>query len=433
MQHSELNLTEPKVFEQHVQQAIARADGSLSVFLLDLAGVNKLFARSGQAASEAFLSTVAKMLLRLCKGGDRICRVGDCTFGIVLESANSPVLQQLAAEKIIRLYKAALSELDVQFNVDIHIGIADYPGCANNAADLIHNARIALETATSTKDPYRIFSPESHATMTMQWTLQDDLAKAIEAADLELMYQPKISIKSGCPHGAEALLRWNHPQHGSVPPAVFIPIACDLGMIDALTNFVLTRALRDAAEWPGGFGRPHVSVNFEASMLEQSGFDELIANSLSIWGNEKVDLTVEITESAVVLDSKSNFERLNNLRALGIGVSVDDFGTGFSSLSYFKNIPATELKIDRSFIATMVECDRNRTLVETIISLAHGFDLSVVAEGVETLEQYDVLAEMGCDSVQGFYFTGALPQKAFCQWLAKFRPEHDPVPDEDGS
>lgn len=168
-------------------------------------------------------------------------------------------------------------------------------------------------------------------------------------------------------------------------------------------------------------------------MLEQSGFDELIANSLSIWGNEKVDLTVEITESAVVLDSKSNFERLNNLRALGIGVSVDDFGTGFSSLSYFKNIPATELKIDRSFIATMVECDRNRTLVETIISLAHGFDLSVVAEGVETAEQYDVLAEMGCDSVQGFYFTGALPQKAFCQWLAKFKPEHDPLPDEDGS
>lgn len=432
MQHSELNQTEPKVFEQYVQQAIARADGSLSVFIVDLAGINKLFTRSGRAASEGLLSTVAKMLLRLCRGSDRICRVGDCTFGIVLESVNSPVLQQLAAEKVIRLYKAALSELDVQFNVDIHIGIADYPSCADNAADLIHNAKMALETANSTGDPYRIFSPESHATMTMKWNLQDDLAKAIKAADLQLMYQPKISIKSGRPEGAEALLRWNHPQHGAVPPAIFIPIACDLGMIDTLTNFVLTRALRDAAEWPSVIGRPHVSVNFEASMLEQSGFDELISRSFSIWGNEKIDLTVEITESAVVVDSKSNFERLNNLRSLGIGVSVDDFGTGFSSLSYFKDIPATELKIDRSFIATMMDCDRNRTLVESIISLAHGFDLSVVAEGVETAEQYELLANMGCDSVQGFYFTGALPQEAFCQWLAKFKPQRDPIPGEDG-
>jgi EAL domain-containing protein (putative c-di-GMP-specific phosphodiesterase class I) len=432
MRYSDLNLTEPKVFERYVQEAIARANGSLSVFLVDLTGVNKLFSRSSQAASEAFLSKVAKMLLRLCRDGDRICRVGDCTFGIVLESVDSPVVQQLAAEKVARLYKAALSELDVQFSVDIHIGIADYPACADNAADLIHNARIAVEAANSSGDPYRIFSPESHATMTMQWALQDDLAKAIENADLDLMYQPKISIKSGRPQGAEALLRWNHPKHGAIPPAVFIPIACDLGMIDTLTNFVLTRALRHAADWPGVGGRPHVSVNLEAQMLEQSGFDELIASSLSIWGDEKVELTVEITESALVVDSKSNFARLNNLRALGIGISVDDFGTGYSSLSYFKDIPATELKIDKSFISTMKDCDRNRTLVETIISLAHGFDLSVVAEGVETVEQYDLLVEMGCDTVQGFYFSGALPQEAFCRWLAEFEPGHAQIPDEEG-
>lgn len=432
MQHSELNLTEPKVFEQHVQQAIARADGSLSIFLVDLTGVSKLFARSGQAASEAFLGTVAKMLLRLCRGGDRICRIGDCTFGIVLESVNSPVLQQLAAEKVIRLYKAALGELDAKFSVDIHVGIADFPTCASNAVDLIQNAKIAVEAAKVTGDPYRIFSPESHATMTMQWSLQGDLAKAIENAELDLMYQPKISIKSGRPQGAEALLRWNHPKHGAVPPSVFIPIACDLGMIDMLTNFVLTRALRQAVDWPGFVGRPHVSVNFEAKMLEQSGFDELIASSLSIWGNEKIDLTVEITESALVVDSRSNFERLNNLRALGIGVSVDDFGTGFSSLSYFKDIPATELKIDKSFIATMMDCDRNRTLVETIISLAHGFDISVVAEGVETAEQFKLLAEMDCDAVQGFYFSSALPQEAFCDWLRKFNPEHEPLLEMEG-
>jgi EAL domain-containing protein (putative c-di-GMP-specific phosphodiesterase class I) len=385
-----------------------------------MSGVSKLFARSGREASKMFLRSVAKLLIRVCRDGDKVCRIGDCTFGIVLDGVDSPILQQLAAEKIIRLYKAAISEMDVPFNAGISIGIATYPEHADNAVDLIHNAEIALEGASAAGDPYFIYSPDSLSTMSLKWTLQDDLSTAIENKAFELVYQPKISLATGRPLGAEALLRWNHEDHGSVPPSVFVPLACEIGMINELTSFVLMTALGHASEWPHVGERCSVSVNIEAEMLDDAEFDEVIASSLSIWGDDSVDLIIEITETALVADFKSSFDHLKKLRSMGIGVSVDDFGTGYSSLSYFKNIPATELKVDKSFISNMLHSSRNRSLVETIISLAHGFDLTVVAEGVERAEEARMLADMKCDAVQGFYFSEPLQHAEFCRWLAEY-------------
>jgi diguanylate cyclase (GGDEF)-like protein len=407
MQNQELNLTSASAFEDAVQQRIANTEKSLSVYVVDMSDINKLFARSGQAASTMFLNSIAKMLLRVCREGDTVSRIGDCTFGIILDNVGSPVLQQLAAEKIIRLYKSAVSEMDASYATGISIGIAAYPDSGDSAEDLLHNARIALESASSKGDPYQIYSPESHAVLATKWALQDDLAAAIEDGAFELVYQPKLSISTGRPLGAEALLRWTHKEQGAVPPSVFVPIACDLGMIDKLTNFVLMTALRDTSEWPDIGERCIVSVNLDAQMLEYPDIADVIANNLSIWGNGDVELIVEITEQALVVDSKSNFERLNQLRSLGIGISIDDFGTGYSSLSYFKNIPADELKVDRSFISNMHNCERNRNLVATIISLAHRFGLTVVAEGVESAEELQVLKEMKCDAMQG-------------QWLEQF-------------
>ena len=421
MQPQELNLTDESVFEREIQHRISGSAESVSVLIVDMSDINKLFARVGRAASTMFLGSVAKMLLRVCREGDQVCRIGDCTFGVILEGVDTAVLQQLAAEKVIRLYEGAISEMDVSYKPRIGIGIAGYPETANNAADLIHNARVALESAVSNGDPYHVYSPDSHATMSLRWLIQEDLAKAIEKGDFDLAYLPIISVASGRPKGAEALLRWSHPNHGDVPPAVLVPLACDLGMIDKLSHAVLTTALGHASTWPDVGERLSVSVNFEAQMLESSGFVDVVASSLSIWGDEKVDLVVEITESALVADSKSNFERLSHLRALGIGVSVDDFGTGYSSLSYFKDIPATELKIDQSFVSNMHDCERNRNLVETIISIAHRFGMTVVAEGVETVEELDSLRSLECDFVQGFHFSEPLKHAEFCQWLLRHK------------
>ena len=425
MQHQELNLTEADVFEREVQLRIASTTGSLAVLIVDMNGISKLFARSGREASTTFLRSVAKLLVRVCRDGDKVCRIGDCTFGIVLGSVDSPILLQLAAEKIIRLYEAAISEMDVSFKTDISIGIATYPEHADDAGELIHNAGMALETASAAGDPYFFYSPESDSTMSLKWALQDDLATAIENKAFELVYQPKISIATGRPLGAEALLRWNHEGHGAVPPPVFVALACEIGMINELTNFVLMTALGHASKWPDIGERCSISVNIDAKMLEKAEIGDVVAKVLSIWGDDSVDLTIEITEAALVADSRSDFECLNKLRSMGIGVSVDDFGTGYSSLSHFKDLPATELKVDRSFITDVHNCSKNRSLVETIISLAHGFGLTVVAEGVESAEELETLASMGCDAAQGFYFSEPLPHTEFCRWLSDYDPDSE--------
>jgi diguanylate cyclase (GGDEF)-like protein len=418
MQLQELNLTDAAVFEQEVQRRIDDTDESLSIFIVDMSGISKIFARSGREASTAFLRTVAKLLVRVCRESDKVCRIGDSAFGIVFEGLVSPVLQQLAAEKIIRLYDAAIREMDVSYQANVCIGIANYPEHAEDADELLHNSRLALEAAHSKGEPYLIYSSESVAPMAMKWNLQDDLAAAVKGQALDVYYQPKIALATGRVVGAEALLRWSNGQHGPVPPDIFIPLACELGMINELTHFVLTTALRHAAEWPDTGDRLGVSVNLEAQTLQEIDIDEIIAGSLSIWGADSFDLTLEITEKALVADSKTNFRNLNKLRSIGVGISIDDFGTGYSSLSYFKNIPATELKIDKSFISTMCASTRTHQLVETIISLAHRFDLGVVAEGVECEEELALLADMQCDVIQGFHVSEAMPHDTFCRWLA---------------
>ena len=214
-------------------------------------------------------------------------------------------------------------------------------------------------------------------------------------------------------------MRWKNGEFGEVPPSVFIPLACELGLINELAHTTLTTALRNGAEWPDVGRRLNVSINLEPRTLMATDIDKTIANTLSIFGSDKVGLTLEITESALVADSKSNFESLNKLRSIGVGISVDDFGTGYSSLSYFTNIPATELKIDRSFVTTMCDSQRSQHLVETIITLAHRFGMTVVAEGVETEEQLALLKQMNCDIVQGYLVSKPISHDKFCRWLAE--------------
>ncbi|NOX68903.1 MAG: EAL domain-containing protein [Gammaproteobacteria bacterium] len=419
MQIQELNLTDAAAYEREVQRRLAEPGAQLSVFVVDMGGISKIFARSGQEAATSFLKVVARLLVRVCRQDDKVCRIGDSAFGIILQDVTSPVLLQLAAEKINRLYSAAISEMDVSFQAKVCIGIASYPDHANDAKELLHNARLAAEAADSKGEPYLFYSPESVATLSMKWDIQADLASAIESNALALFYQPKVSIATGRVIGAEALLRWDNGEYGPVPPDVFIPVACDIGMINELSQYVLTTALRNAAEWPKTGERQSISINLESETLQDTEVDEIISSSLSIWGSDHIDLLLEITESALVADSKSNFRRLQSLRSMGVGISIDDFGTGYSSLSYFTNIPATELKIDKSFINDMLECGRSRSLVETIINLAHRFDLVVVAEGVEHPEELSVLAEMNCDVAQGFHIAEAMSHDDYCHWLKK--------------
>ena len=417
----ELIRTDAENLESEVSNRIAKVSGSVTLFIADMREISSIFARSEQAQSSRFLNLAGKLLLEVCEEQDRIYRIGDSTFGVLLTGIESIVHQQMAAEKIGRLQNDAIREMGAAFNSSIRIGIASYPEDANNAVELIHKARIALESAQSLGKNYEIYSKNSASNVSTKWNLQEELAAAIDAKRFQLHYQPKVDTKTGRPVGAEALLRWTNEDGVAVPPDVFIPVACDTGLINELTRYVLTTALLESAQWPDIGYRYNVSVNLEANTVHETDIQNIVSSSLSIFASDNCDLTLEITETTLAVASKQDFRCLNELRAMGVGISIDDFGSGYSSFSYFKDIPATELKIDKSFIDKIMDSDRDRNLVETIVMLAHRFDLSVVAEGVETADQLEALRQMNCDYVQGYYLSKALPNNEIGEWFAKHR------------
>jgi len=419
----ELNKTDHHALEQEIDRLTNSSAKPFSILLVDVGDTGKFFVKSGLAASRKVLVEVAQSLQGFCRRQDRLCRIADDIFCLILPGVHRDGHTALAAEKIVRLHSDAIQHFDATLRSKVRIGIATFPQDGDDAADLIHKARIALESARITGKNYVSFTPALALGMINRWDLQEDLIEAIEEKTMELFYQPKFDIATRRPIGAEALLRWSSPKHGKVSPAIFIPLAAEMGLMQELTGFVFTTGLRQAAEWPN-IGEPlELSANLEATSLQHEETFDMVVKALSIWGNKNCKLTIEITEGALVCDSDSNFERLKQLRSAGVGISIDDFGTGYSSLSYFRNIPATELKIDRSFVSNMLESERDRRLVEAIIWLAHQFGLKVVAEGAQNSNEIRLLTALKCDVIQGFYFSEALPHDEFCRWMTRYRPK----------
>lgn len=421
MQARDLNKTDTLALEQELERLMKGNDTPFSLLMVDVGDTGQIFVRSGAAASRKVLLNIAESLQSFCRTQDRLCRIGDDVFCILLPGVHKKGHIALAAEKIVRLHSAAKRKSDVVFHSDVRIGIVNFPKDGGDSASLVHKAGIALDSARRSGRPYVSYSPELAQSLIDQWHLKEDLADAIANKSLAIHYQPKFDVASRRPCGAEALLRWSSQKHGQVSPEIIVSLASEMGLMHELTGFVFTTSLIQAAEWPGIGKKLGLSVNLDATSVEQEGTLDMVAKTFSIWGDGERDLTVEITEGALVADSESSFERLRQLRSAGIGIAIDDFGTGYSSLSYFKTIPATELKIDRSFINTMLESDRDRHLVEAIIWLAHRFGLTVVAEGVENTAEIKLLTELGCDVVQGYYFSKALPQEEFCAWLSRYK------------
>lgn len=414
----ELIRTDAENLESEISSRIEEIDGTATLFIADMREFSSVLARSKQAQSTRFLNLAGEQLLEICEEQDRVYRIGDDIFGILLCGVESIVRQQLAAEKISRLQNDAIRHMDTAFNSCIRMGIANYPENADTAVELIRKARIALESAKSLGKNYVIYSKNSPIDVSAKWKLQEELAAAIHAKPFQLHYQPKVEIKTGRPIGAEALLRWTNDEGLTVHPEMFIPIACDIGLINELTRYVLTTALVESAQWPDNGYRYNVAVNLEANSVRETDLKDIVASSLSIFGGANCDLTLELTEPTLVVASQENFRCLNELRDMDVGISIDDFGTGYSSFSNFKDLPVTELKIDKSFIDKILDSNADRNLVETMIMLAHRFDMSVVAEGVETAEQLDVLQNIDCDYAQGYYFSKALPNSEISDWFS---------------
>jgi EAL domain-containing protein (putative c-di-GMP-specific phosphodiesterase class I) len=245
------------------------------------------------------------------------------------------------------------------------------------------------------------------------------LRPALAAADqLNLVYQPRIDLRSGRCLGAEALLRWNHPTIGGVPPAEFIPLSEQTGLIRFITEWVMEQAFSDLTRWTRDGFRHGVSINVSALNLAQDNFAYMLGESVRRNGADPARVEVELTEGALIHDSGRIRDTVAAIAALGLGISIDDFGTGYSNLFYLRQFPATALKIDQSFVRSLPDNTRDQTIVRSMIELAHSLGYRVVAEGIETKEAYDALTEWGCDEGQGYYLSHPVPADALLAWIS---------------
>ncbi|MDH4287491.1 MAG: bifunctional diguanylate cyclase/phosphodiesterase [Aquincola sp.] len=369
----------------------------------------------GHAFVDQLLSQVVQ---RLVEAGGPSCTLGrlrTSQFGLLVPGLSSPAMQ--IAEQL----RQALAQ---PFEVDAHevgltasVGVAS--GDAAEAPRLLSRAVMAMSTVLlAGGDDRAEFDPRMAADHRDQAALVRDLSRAIERKEFELFYQPKVDSQTLQVTAAEALLRWRHPSRGMISPALFIPLAERHGLIAAIGNWVLDEALCQAAAWRKNGMRMRVAINVSGYQMRQDDFAARLERGLRAHGLQPGRFTCEITESTAMEDTAVTHRAFARLGKIGVHVSIDDFGTGHSSLAALRRLPAGELKIDRAFVADLAESAEARTIVEAIVQMAHTLRLRVVAEGVETVAQRDHLMALGCDEMQGYLFAKPMTARALSLWAA---------------
>ncbi len=345
-----------------------------------------------------------------------LARVGDQDFALMLRDLPN-------AETAADMAKQVLQMLNPPIEVEGHpifmspsIGITIAPADGQHAEGLLKSANLACTKAhrSGLKNHYEYFSEELTARSMERLTLTHELRRAIEHNELRLYYQPKVSLRTGRITGAEALVRWQHPEQGLLLPGKFITVAEEVGLIGAISEWVMQEACIQAARWRAdGLEDLKISINVAKPHFEDGLLCPRLRQLLRDTNLPAEWLMVELTESMLVQDAAKALQQMNDLRSLGVGLSIDDFGTGYSSLSYLKRFPANELKIDRSFIIDLPTDNKDRAIVQTVVTLGQSLGMDVVAEGIETVEQHRILQHIGCDVFQGFLFSKAVPAEAF--------------------
>lgn len=397
----------------------SESDDLSALLIVQLCNLNRINTRAGYQAGHELRRRFAGRLEDILRGDDWMMPLTEDRLAVVLDHVRNAGHLMLAANRISRLAAEHNGPGESGPSLEIRVGGALFPEHARSAEALLCCAELALELATLQKSASALYRPDASKLVTDNWGLESELRTALDKDELFVVYQPKVHAATRKACGAEALLRWQNPQLGTVPPAQFIPVAEATDRIDALTSFALQSAARDAASWPNTGQALSVAVNLSPAVIERGDVVAMFEHAAAIWGIGLDRLVAEVTENGIVSTAGRGLEVLTELRAAGIRVSIDDFGTGNSSLAYFKDIPADEVKIDQSFAAALPASETNARLVRTIIDLAHGFGLEVVAEGVESAAVADTLQALGCDVLQGYWFSQPLPRDAFLRWLAE--------------
>ncbi len=395
-----------------------------ALLLLDLDEFKIINDSLGHRAGDKLLVSVAKRLKKLISAGDTLARIGGDEFAILIPDLGADL--EWSTQYAKELGERVCRSLDDGFEIHqqlIHlstsIGIALFPNGTTNADDLLRQADTAMFRAKANgKNNFLCFSPEMQMAVEKRLSIQSELKQAIDSDQLELYYQPQFDHADKLV-GAEALVRWNHPEKGLIPPNDFIPTAEQTGLIISLGRWVLEDACKTYANWCLSDLQPppRISVNVSSHQFHQSGFIEMIEGCLQRNNMSADKLELEITEEVLIRDMEKTIDIIQQLKDLGVYFSIDDFGTGYSSLGYLRNLPINQLKIDRSFIQNLPNNASDALITDTIIAMASHMGLQVIAEGVETAAQLAFLKEKQCDFFQGFYFSRPLPLAEFEQQI----------------
>lgn len=385
--------------------AAAQRGESLAVAFIDLDRFKQVNDTLGHATGDEILRQAG---LRIAAGvgpEDQVARVGGDEFTIVFCGNPSRETVSHTAQRLLDLLRAPYSMLDTELFITASMGICFFPSDALDAQDLLQKADAAMYQAKSQgKNDVRFYTPELAVRGANRLELETQLRRALEKGELRLGFQPQVSIH-GSLDSLEALLAWNNERFGRVGASRFIPIAEESGMIIPIGAWVLREVCRQVVEWQNrGVQAVRVAINVSTLQFARPDFVETVARALAESGMPPQFLELELTESIIMRDFESSARRMSELREVGVSISIDDFGTGYSSLSYLRRLPVDALKIDRSFISELSSSGTSLPLIQTIVILAHNMGLSVVAEGVETLEQLEILRALGCDKVQGHLF-----------------------------
>ncbi|WP_273281253.1 putative bifunctional diguanylate cyclase/phosphodiesterase [Methylibium petroleiphilum] len=430
-------------FEMRLNQAVARIERlreqptlpsspGLAVLFIDLDGFKPINDFYGHAHGDLVLQAVAVRLREAVRAADTLARLGGDEFIVLVEDVSTAGDCIHVAKRALASMGEPLVVVGQQVHLSCSIGVAMYPA-AGDARRLIAHADAAMyEAKRGGGSTYAVYEAAMDQGADQQVALYNDLVGAMERGELQLHYQPKVDLRTDTIRGVEALMRWRHPQRGMVNPVVFIPVAERFGLINTLGAWVIDEACRQLSAWADEGLHMRVAINLSAHQLMQADLTDRVADALALHKVEASQLICEITESVAMEDTRVTQRAIDGLLAIGVQLSIDDFGTGYSSLSYLRQLRARQLKIDRSFVRDLAGSSDARAVVDAVIRLAHALGMQVVAEGVEEADQRDLLAEMGCDQLQGFLYARPMAADDISYW-ARHRGDQHAVPFSDST
>jgi diguanylate cyclase (GGDEF)-like protein len=410
------------LLNDRVNQAIILAERhrkKVAVLFLDLDGFKHINDSLGHPTGDKLLQSVAKRLVACVRGSDTVSRQGGDEFVVLLSEEEHSEDAAVAARRMLQAVAEAHSIDQRDLHVTASIGVSIYPDDGMDAETLIKNADTAMYQAKENgRQSYQFFKPAMNVRAVERQSIEESLRRALERREFRLLYQPKINLRTGEIAGAEALIRWTHPTRGLVPPAEFIPVAEDCGLILPIGKWILREACQQARAWlDAGLPLGTMAVNISAIEFRDENFLDGVFAILKDTGLGPRFLELELTESVLMKHPESTASILKTLRARGVQVAVDDFGTGYSSLSYLRKFSIDSLKIDQSFVRQITTVPDETTIVTAVISMGRNLKLRVVAEGVETQEEMAFLQAHQCDEAQGYYFSRPVLPHQFAKLL----------------